>query len=386
MFTHALRYAQALYRPSLYYLTRILDRKRRPLHECADATELICQGRKIRAFRFFFRSTHLDRIRDSTILKAEEIVRSHFHREYFDLYPLRICRFSDAWLINGSVFLHKASRIELRSAYGERSWTEDKSLFPTWPVAEVSEAVLGSGLAGSTWFGHWLEDELPLQMLATKCGPVISHARPLYIHELPYLEKLGLNPPMHLRSAHFKSLVVIDEFGQNPDKVRRFLDMRKLLSLGERKHERLYIRRGTTGTSREILNEARLHSRLVAEGYGVIDLEYCTFKEMHEACRQARIIVGIEGSHLAHALFMAADHACLVILNPPAQTHTTIADLAPFCGLYSAMYVCMPENERGTLYTADIDEVLKFIDDAEYSGRQHTSMIDAFIADVFAAS
>ena len=386
MFSNTLLYTRALSRPSLYYLTRILDRKRKALHESADTTELICQGRKIKAPGFFFRPSHLDRIRDDPIWHKKEETVGLFYREHFDLYPLRVYRFRDAWLINGSMYPHGASRMELRSIYAKRSWFDDKSLFPTWPVAEMSHAVLGSGTAGSSWFGHWLVDELPLQMLAKKYGPIISHPRPLYSHELPYLEKLGLEPPMQLRSAHFKSLIVIDEFAQNPDKVRRFLGFRKLLSSGDRRYERLYIRRGRTGTPREILNEAQIHARLVSEGYGVLDMEHSTFNEIHEACRQARIIVGIEGSHLAHAQFMAADHACLVILNPPCRTLTTHADLAPFCRLSSAMFVCEPVNEAGTQFKVDVDEMLEFIDDAECFATQRVPTIDAFIADVLARS
>ena len=331
MFGKAPLYARALLQPPLYYFMRLLGGARKPLYESADATEVIYGGGKIGCLPFFFRPDHLSRIRDSVAHKAEEIIGDHFHRKYVDLYPLRICRFSDAWLINGSMYLRGASRMELRTIYSKRSWIDDKSLVPAWPIAELPNAVLGSGVAGSSWFGHWLEDELPLQMLARKYGPVISHVRSLYAHELPYLEKLGLDPPRHLRSAHFELLTVVDEFAQNPDKVSRYLTIRRLLSTGHRKYERVYLRRGRTGTLREIQNEEQLHARLMAEGYGVVDLEHCSFTEMHEACRQARIIVGIEGSHLAHALFMAADHACVVILNPPCQTHTTVADLAPFC-------------------------------------------------------
>src|SRR5262245_3199316 len=85
----ALTYARALYRPSSYYLNRLLGGNRKLISESANATELICNGGKIRAFPFFFRPHQLDRIRDSTTYSAKQIIRDHFHREYFDLYPLR---------------------------------------------------------------------------------------------------------------------------------------------------------------------------------------------------------------------------------------------------------------------------------------------------------
>jgi Glycosyltransferase 61 len=375
-------YARALYRPWQYYLSQVLVRKNRALHESADTYEVMYQGRKIKALPFFFRPNHLGRIKNSVFYKADQIIQEHFQREYYDLYPLRICHFSDAWLINGSLYLRGTSRMDLRTIYEKRSWINDKSLLARWPAVELSEAVLGSGVAGSSWFGHWVEDELPLQMLAKNYGRVVSHCRPLYPHEPSYLKYLALDLPRQVNSAHIRSLVVVDEFGQNPNKVRRFLDIRKSLSTGDRKYERLYLRRGKTGTLREIRNEEQLHARLVTEGFGVLELECCSFNELHEACRQANIIVGIEGSHLAHALFMAADHACLVILNPPYQTHTTVADLAPFCRLSSAMFVCTPEDESGTTFTADVEEVLAFIEDAVRFAKQHAPATDAFLTEI----
>jgi hypothetical protein len=81
---------------------------------------------------------------------------------------------------------------------------------------------------------------------------------------------------------------------------------------------------------------------------------------------------------------MAADHASIVILNPPYQTHTTVADLAPFFRLSSAMFVCTPENESGTKFTANVDEVLAFIEDAEHFAKGRISTTDAFLAEILA--
>ena len=46
-----------------------------------------------------FLAGHLDRIRDSVFYKAEKIIISPFHREYFDLYPLCVCHFRDRELL-----------------------------------------------------------------------------------------------------------------------------------------------------------------------------------------------------------------------------------------------------------------------------------------------
>ena len=46
------------------------------------------------------------------------------------------------------------------------------------------------------------------------------------------------------------------------------------------------------------------------------------------------------------------------------------------------MYVCLPENEKGTRFTVDVDEVLAFIDGAERFSMQRVSTIDTFITEV----
>ena len=50
-------------------------------------------------------------------------------------------------------------------------------------------------------------------------------------------------------------LTIVDEFGQNPSKVRRYWQIREQLALSPKGADRIYLSRGNWGTSRLLRNE-----------------------------------------------------------------------------------------------------------------------------------
>jgi hypothetical protein len=127
--------------------------------------------------------------------------------------------------------------------------------------------------AGSSWFGHWLMDQVPMQMLAARFAPGIAHPRPLYSHEPAYLEALQLAAP-----------------------------------------------------ARRIANEEALADRLAREVFEVLEIGRAQFDDLRQALLGADLMVSVEASHLDHALFMMPTTASLIILNPPARFMTTMAE------------------------------------------------------------
>ena len=89
------------------------------------------------------------------------------------------------------------------------------------------------------------------------------------------------------------------------------------------------------------------------------------------------MVVGVGGSHLAHALYAMADFGTVVILNPPERAYPTIADLAPFCKLHAGMFICTP-NDDGS-FSADVEELFGFIDDALDDGQSLRGGLERFL-------
>jgi len=329
------------------------------------------------AFRPYFREDEVIRIRDSEAFTSDQIVREHLNRERVELYPVQVHEFESAYLVDGSVFLGRTARIELRSSSERKGGLRRFSLLPASPQTECTDAVLVAGVAGSTWFGHWLEDEVPLQFLASAFGPPIAHVRTEYAHEGAYRELLKLDHPLRVGTAHIRHLRIVDEFAQNPSKARRYWRIRSQLArLKKGAGNRVFLNRGTTGASRSLTNEAQLVARFRAEGYAIVDIATSPLSEILNVLIGASLVVGVEGSHLAHALYAIKDFGQLVILTPPQRAYTTVAEIAPFCRVHASMYICIPESD-GSFY-ANIDELLAFIDEAAADSKKRRGSLELF--------
>jgi Glycosyltransferase 61 len=344
-----------------YYLNRATG-VRKNFGSVALRTLKLCEGGNLRKVRPYFWTDHASRIRDGQWHKARELIWELLNQQTFEFRPLKAYQFRDAFLVDGSVYLGNAIRIELRSASTSNSVIRRLSIMPVAPQVEAPEAALVGGMAGSTWFGHWLMDELPLQMLASLFAPPIAQVRPEHRDEPGYRELLKLTPPKRVGTAMISRLTIIDEFGQNPNKARRYWQIREQLALRPKGADRVFLSRGSWGSARPLRNEKGLLDRFAAEGYAIVDISTTSLSELLGVLNGASLVVSVEGSHLTHALYAMADFGTMIILNPPERTLTTVAGIAPFCGLFAAMFICSP-NEDGS-FSADVNELLIFIDAA----------------------
>ena len=378
--------ARAFVRAGTYLLRRTIVGKSPQFKNVSKRSTLICGGHVVKTIKPYFEETHLARIRDTRHYSAEVIINEHLNRQQTELRPVRIHWVDDAWLIDGSVFLRGAERIDLRNALERRSALRHYSLLPALPYAELNEGVIAATSAGSTWFGHWLEDEVPLLMLSRAYGRPIAHERIEFAHEAPYLAALKLKAPERFGIARIATLGIIEEFAQNPNKTLRYETIRARLSRRPKGRSRIFLYRGASGTPRNLVNERELAVRLEREGFITVDVGTATFDDLLNKCIGASVVVSVEGSQLAHALFMMQDYGTMLILCPPNQVHTTVAEIGVFCRLTSGMFVCeevaSPDGSSG--FFANPDEVLRFLDRLVLHGERARSSLAAYVDEVIA--
>jgi hypothetical protein len=365
---------RALARALSYALSRGFRHPFVPLQCASTKQETLCEGAEIEAITPFVWDTHIPRIRGAASYGAEQVIREDLHRKTFELRPVVAHWLRDAALLDGSVY-SGGYRHELRPV-GNKPRI---GLRPSPPMGEMGVAALVSTCAGSTWWGHWMEDEAPLQMLAETLAPVVAHNRPAYRDEAAYRELFGISEPPRYGVAYFRELIIIDEFAQNPDKTRRYHLLRKRLSALPRGHERIFLNRGKTGSKRVLVNEESIRARLEREGFVTVDVAQSSVQDIVSACRGATVVVSVEGSHLAPLLYLLQDHGVMVILNPPYQVHTTVADIGVFCGLSSGMFVCEPAGDSKDEFSADPDELMRFVDHALRYGVTNRPKLQHFL-------
>ena len=234
-------------------------------------------------------------------------------------------RISDCELLDGS--LYKGSvRLPL-TKQSEHLIGADVNEF-------ITEGALAGSYYGSFYFGHWLTDDLTLYFAAEPLGKPVIAARPPYGHEPDYRELLDIHPHPATR-ARFGSLVIFDDFGQNSFKRKRYEEIRaRLLKVpAAATGGRVFIRRGHQGAARTLTNSTEIENILRSQGFRILDPEHSTVYEIIEATRSARLVVGLEGSHMLHCIYTMAQNGGICVLQPPYRFNNVLKNYSDCLGM-----------------------------------------------------
>jgi hypothetical protein len=235
---------------------------------------------------------------------------------------------------------------------------------------EIDRGALYCTAGGNKWFGSWLMDDCITYPMACEEGvPVttatsdklVSTSRHGILHAPGYEDWLGMTP-VRLRNAFFRELVIFDDLSQNRHKHRRFRAMGdQLLShVNASAHPGVFILRGDKGELRLLRNELELAERLRdRRGFRIIDPAKSDVPTIVAACAGARVVVGIEGSHLIHGVNVLQPGGSLLVLQPPNRflcffKYLTDRDQQNFGFVVG--------TEEGNGFSIDADEVERTLD------------------------
>jgi capsular polysaccharide biosynthesis protein len=206
----------------------------------------------------------------------------------------------------------------------------------------MESGALACTLYGNTFFGHWMSDDLSLHLAAESFAAPVAVDRPLYHHEPDYCELMRINSSKVAR-VRFGQLTILDDIGQNTYKQRRYEQLRSRLraSVAAAGNRLVYIRRGRKAAkslsqrdvSRTMTNADEVEAYLGSQGFVTVDLDQCSAPQIAAAILDAVIVVGTEGSHMAHALYSIRDHGALCILQAPDCFTNVFKDYADCIGL-----------------------------------------------------
>jgi capsular polysaccharide biosynthesis protein len=68
---------------------------------------------------------------------------------------------------------------------------------------------------------------------------------------------------------------------------------------------------------RKIRNEAEIIDGLVVSGFTILDTASTTLDELLDTLVNAKIVVSLEGSHIAHCVYAMPSDSGLLVLQPP---------------------------------------------------------------------
>lgn len=180
---------------------------------------------------------------------------------------------------------------------------------------------------GNCWFGTWLMEDCLTYMLADPVGDPVVTTAPVSTGHVPRYEALLRMTPLRRQSVHFDELILFEDLPNNSGKAQRAWEIRDRLLAGRtiKPVPGVYILRGRTGDLRVLENEQQIAEKM-AEDYGfeILDPMLSTVDEIVEVCGQAKIIAGVEGSHLVHGLMVMPPEATLFVIQPPDRTVATL--------------------------------------------------------------
>jgi hypothetical protein len=224
----------------------------------------------------------------------------------------------------------------------------------------LSEASLTCTMYGSVYFGHWMIDDISRYLVLADLAPPIIVDRKRWGHEAAYSEIFNIHPRAITR-VKCKRLLMLADAGQNSHKRARYEWMRaRLQTLGSvHQGHSVWIRRGQTGAKRKLANVDAIEQWLAAQGFVIVDPEALTPPEIARRIQGARLVFGVEGSHMAHGLFTLADGGTMCMLQPPDRFNNWYKDFTDCLGLRYGFVICDPVEDG---FHLDMDRLKQFLD------------------------
>lgn len=193
------------------------------------------------------------------------------------------------------------------------------------PERSLSGAMYESWI-GNHWFGNWLLNDCLTYRLAEAEGHPVTSAPQRGGHIARYEELLDIRPE-RIGDVHFDELVVFDDVYNNASRKARAQDHRARVTAG-RDIEPLpgvFIYRGTSGAARILENEAEIAERLEAEyGFRTLFIDRNSADEIAQAVAGTELVVGVEGSQLAHGVIAMRPHGTVLTLQPADRVTTSL--------------------------------------------------------------
>ncbi|TDW61728.1 uncharacterized protein DUF563 [Novosphingobium sp. PhB55] len=337
-------------RPAMALAARLLRQPRPDIAQAAVERWQVAPGSCTQVRRAKVLPGQFERIADSEFASISEVVRQFkgdFEAKQSATigYRLKNALLHDGVLYAGGTLRHLQRRSRfLPVARAPREETR-MALFESW--------------LGNRWFGNWLSDDCLTYRLAENAGiPFTTHGSSGHV---PDYERALDMLPVRGPSAFFRELVLFDDAAHNENKRLRAEAMRQRLIRGPiERHPGVFLLRGRSGDARFLTNESEIAETLARRrGFQVLDPSHAGLEEIVRACGGAKVVMGVEGSHLVHGLAMMPPDGCAFVIQPPLRAVAALKLLTDRQGQDYALVVGEGTNHA---FTANIDEIERTLD------------------------
>lgn len=297
----------------------------------------------------------LDRVRGSELASIEDttrVLRGGYEAIEGETVGFRL---SSVDLVDGVLYARRAVR-HLRPRHHH------------WPAyvapTEVASGALYESWVGNRWFGSWLSDDCLTYRLAEQFGVPMTTTLETRGHVPDYEARLRMRPLRGART-HFDGLFLFGDLSHNDHKRNRGQQYRELLTSGEtpERHPGVYLLRGDTGARRILTNERAIADVLASKrGFRILDPSTASVDEIVAACSGARVVAGVEGSHLVHGMMIMPPDATLFVIQPPHRVVSVLKLATDRQGQSFAFVVGEGTHDEFYVAECDVERTLDLIE------------------------
>lgn len=338
------------FRPAASAFSKLLRRPRAELISAAIESWQIAPGTEVTVRPVICLPGQLDRIRGSEFGSVEEVLRD-FKGGFASMQGATMgYRLKNVLLSDGTLYAEGAVRPLRRRA----RWTPAAR-----PAREFETASIYESWMGNRWFGLWLANDCPTYRLAEETGHPFTIGQRTG-HKADYEDRLGMVPERG-SSAWFRELHVFDDASNNRHKRRRADAIRDRLARDAMPdHPGVFLLRGNTGDPRVLRNERQIAERLErTRDFQIIDPSYASVDEIAHLCANARVVAGVEGSHLNHGFAVMPPKSCALAIFPPTRAVSVMKMLTDRQEQDFAVVIGEGYDEA---FTADINDIERTLD------------------------
>lgn len=245
--------------------------------------------------------------------------------------------------------------------YGKRFKYGIKRKRQEWLNLQAAEVVEQPVIVSQTWlgsqfFGHFISDDIPLNLLAQTIGNAYGISINLTEQQQEYAKLFQVRQQQLPEKSLLKQVTLFDDFHYNEHKVVRWKQLRKTLTQHKQtpKHQGVFLMRGHTGAARLLVNEQEVADYLSTQGFLCINPGESHLNDVIDAVAHTDRLVGVEGSQLIHGFLGLREGGSMLILQPPMQFSCVFKDKADMLNIRSAFHVCQ-QCEGG--FKADLNSI-----------------------------
>ena len=215
------------------------------------------------------------------------------------------------------------SQGRLCNASSYRALTFRKTTSKPTALTDISDTVAFCSTAGGNdYFAHLLLDDASTAILGREYGRVLlgGSQHPRTQHTLDYLDLFGIEYE-DVDDVYLNDVWLFTDHPQNThrrerlDALRTAVQARRVGNTGTP----AYLKRGRSGSARELVNEAELEAVLEKRGFRIVEPEQLTATEICDLLCDTPLVVGVEGSQLVHGVLNLKPNGGLLCIQPAAR-------------------------------------------------------------------